>query len=409
MGDNERIMHIAFVHPRWPTSEGTGATHSATQIIDGLVEQENEVTVYCAKTPPSDLEYGEVELRSLGDSSRIPHTNTQLNRAIEARTSEFEQYDVLDCYLTELLPSIATVGRETSTGTVLALNGYAGVCPKNDLLAFDSGHCTSKSVSKCLACSAVTSGGHDEFNPVYRTLNRVGNLRLILQGGRRRNEIDAFRALSPHVKSNYVNFGFARDDIDVVPLPMDPKFYRDHESEFEEPYKLLYVGSLDKHKGVDLLVPILASLLESDFDFQLTIVGTGGLESNLRKQSKEYDVADSVEIAGFIQYCDLPRVYESHDCFIYPGVWEEPFGRVFLEALGTGTPVVSREYGGIDQILGDAGYLTDGTVSGFKNAILNLVKSGNLPSLSIAAKLKAKEYQRKTVISRIEEIYQAVA
>ncbi|AKH97427.1 glycosyl transferase family 1 [Halanaeroarchaeum sulfurireducens] len=44
---DETSMHIGFIHPSYPSAEGTGATHSATQIVYGLAEAGHNIDVYC--------------------------------------------------------------------------------------------------------------------------------------------------------------------------------------------------------------------------------------------------------------------------------------------------------------------------------------------------------------------------
>lgn len=79
-------MHIAFIHPSFPSAEGTGATHSATQIVTGLSEAGHDIDVYCAAEPQPDDISSNLELYHLSGESRHPHTNTKLNREVRARS-----------------------------------------------------------------------------------------------------------------------------------------------------------------------------------------------------------------------------------------------------------------------------------------------------------------------------------
>jgi len=182
-----------------------------------------------------------------------------------------------------------------------------------------------------------------------------------------------------------------------------------HTSEFTEPYKLLYVGYLEKHKGVEKLIPLMASLAESNVDFSLTIAGSGGLESTLHAQAEEYGMADAIEFAGFVPYEELPEVYASHDCFVYPGIWDEPLARVYLECFATGTPVVTSEYGSIEEIIGDAGRVTDGSVEGFRETLLDVVVDEDLEAMSAAAKERVEEFRLSKVVRQTERMYGVVA
>jgi len=399
-------VQIAFIHPSWPGDEGTGATHTATQVVTGLADRGHDVTVYCPDDPPDGAENAPYTLETLNVSGFPYHTNTQLNRAIREVTPAFDDYDLTNCYLPAGLPAMEHVARKTSTATGVTLNAYGAVCPKNDLLYRDETQCDRRGLARCLSCLSLTSPGHDEFSAPYRMVSRLGNYRLVRQGGADLSVIDCFRSPSAHVKTNHVDFGFPADRISVVPHPLNDAFLVDHRSDFEEPYRLLYVGFLERQKGVETLIPVLSALRERlDEQVTLTVVGDGGRRSAMERQASELGVTDAVTFRGFVPNERLPSVYAAHDLFIYPGIWEEPLARVYLEALATGTPVVSTEYGSVASILGDGGVTTDGSVDGFVSAVAGLLRDGRLPDLSDGARRKADGYRLDRVIPQIESIY----
>ncbi|WP_158589404.1 glycosyltransferase family 4 protein [Halococcus sp. IIIV-5B] len=401
-------MNTAFVHPSYPRGEGTGAAHSASRIVTGLVERGHDVTVYCTEQPPSGLDVPDgMELVSLDLSGYPYHSGHQLNRALRDRMEEFDAYDLTHSYLMGAIPAMGDVATETSSATVVTLNAYGGVCPKNDLRYLDREPCTSNGLAKCTMCSLATSPGHDEFGTAYRAVSRLGDLKLVREGERKSHDIDGYHALSPHVESTYADFGFPEERITTIPNVLDERFCRPHGSDFEAPYDLLYVGSLDEHKGVDQLVPILARLNRRSSDaFQLTVVGDGGLRSELEAQTRSHGLESAVTFAGRVPNDDLPETYAAHDVFCYPGRWDEPFGRVFLEALATGTPTVASDVGSVGDIVGDGGRITDGTPDGFVDAILDLVRAGELRTVSEAAREKVEEYRAETVVPRFVALYE---
>ncbi|SFC75597.1 Glycosyltransferase involved in cell wall bisynthesis [Halobiforma haloterrestris] len=398
-------MRIAFVHPRFPSAEGTGATHSATQIVTGLADAGHEVCVYCTRSPDESVEQTEMELRHLSGNSSHPHTSTRLNKEIIARRDELREFDIVHSYLTPLIPSIARIGKDSDVGTVVTLNAYGGTCAKNDLLYLDREQCQSKSTLKCLNCISRTGFGGDDNGYLYQTTSQLFSLRLVNAGESRLEYIDGFRAPSGHVRDNYVRFGYDLNKIETIPHPVDEQFLVPHESDFAEPYRILYVGSLAHHKGVQKLVPLVAALNTSGTQFELTVVGTGGLEEQMRSQAENYGVEHLIDFRGFVPNADLPAVYASHDCFIHPGIWEEPLARVYLEALATGTPIVTSEYGTIDEIVGDAGRLTDGSVEEFRDVLLEITKSGEMAGMSEATSKQVTQFNRSRIIEEIENLY----
>ncbi|MDB2265755.1 glycosyltransferase family 4 protein [Halorubrum ezzemoulense] len=398
-------MRIAFIHPRYPFSDGTGATYSATQIVNGLTAAGHDVCVYCPEEPDKNAQNSNFELRHLTGNSNHPHTMTRLNREVLSRKDEFCEFDIVHSYLMRLMPSIGEIGRDIDTGTVVTLNAYGGVCAKNDLLYRDETQCTRKSTLRCLDC--ILRSGHDtDRSYLYETTSQTFSLRLISQGENLRQHIDAYQALSSHVKETYTSFGFDSEKIKVIPNILDEKFDIDHSSDFTEPIKLLYVGYLKHSKGVDRLPEILSKLnKKSEKEFELTIVGDGELRRSIEQACSQKGLTGSVEFTGQIPNEELPTVYAEHDIFLYPGRWDEPFGRIFLEAMAAGTPVVATDIGSVKEIIGNAGVVTEQSIPGLVDGIISIVDDSELQNHSEQAKKNVCEYKRSSVIPQFEDLY----
>jgi glycosyltransferase involved in cell wall biosynthesis len=265
--------------------------------------------------------------------------------------------------------------------------------------------CRERGVVRCTACSVATSSGHDEFGPVYRSASRLGNLRQIRRGLGTLDGVDAFQTLSPAVRDAYAAFDFPVDRMSVVPNPLDERFLVDHTSDFEPPYDLLYVGALDRHKGVERLVPVLERVREAGIDARLTVVGDGGRRSAMEREVHERGLDEFVTLSGRLPYAELPAVYARHDLFVYPGRWDDPSPRVVLEALSAGTPVVGTEVGGVPAAVGEAGVLADSSVGGLSDAIAVAVREHGLASLSERTHAELGPYRRDRVVDALESLY----
>jgi glycosyltransferase involved in cell wall biosynthesis len=239
----------------------------------------------------------------------------------------------------------------------------------------------------------------------YYLLDRLLNLKQIrtIQDGP--DGIDAYHVQSEHVGQTYAQFGFPEEKMRQVPNFLDERFLVEHRSDFSEPYRLLYVGSLIEKKGTGRLVPILSRLRDTPHDFTLTVAGSGRMESSLRTQIERAGLEEETTVLGHVEYGSLPEIYAAHDIFVYPGIWDEPFGRVFLEALATGTPIVSTPVGDVREIVGDAGAITDGTVDDFYETTLRLVEDDDLERLSASARRRAKRYRPERVVPEFESLY----
>ncbi|HWE67138.1 MAG TPA: glycosyltransferase [Acidimicrobiales bacterium] len=114
-------------------------------------------------------------------------------------------------------------------------------------------------------------------------------------------------------------------------------------------WNLLYTSRLDARKGVDTLLRALTLLPEAA---TLSLLGRGepAERARLEALATELGLAERVRFEPLAR-ADLAQAYRSHDCFIFPSEWPEPFGMVPLEAMACGTPVVATGVGGSGEFL----------------------------------------------------------
>jgi glycogen(starch) synthase len=122
-------------------------------------------------------------------------------------------------------------------------------------------------------------------------------------------------------------------------------------------WKALVAGRLTPEKGIDTAVQAVAVLAGRDRQrrWSLTIVGTGEEDhvSTLKEQAVRLGIADRVCFAGAVSTAEMPRALCEHDVFVFPSIWDEPFGRVLVEAMAARVPVVGTTVGGAGEILRD--------------------------------------------------------
>jgi glycosyltransferase involved in cell wall biosynthesis len=114
--------------------------------------------------------------------------------------------------------------------------------------------------------------------------------------------------------------------------------------------EILYVGSLIRGKGVDLLLDALHRLQCS---FHLTVVGTGKSQDDLKAQAQALGLSDRVTFAGWVANDAVAPYYQRARVVAVPSAWPEPFGLVGLEAMRHGRPVAAFSVGGIPDWLRD--------------------------------------------------------
>ena len=141
-------------------------------------------------------------------------------------------------------------------------------------------------------------------------------------------------------------------------------------------WRLLYTGRLDPRKGTDTLLRALAKLPP---EATVSFLGRGeqAERARLERLAGEMGLAERV-VFDPVTRAQLPEAYASHDCFIFPSEWPEPFGMVPLEAMASGTPVVATGVGGSAEFLADRVnclMFTPGDEVGLSEAVLRLAES----------------------------------
>ena len=131
---------------------------------------------------------------------------------------------------------------------------------------------------------------------------------------------------------------------------------------------LLYVGRLERLKGVDVAIRALALLRDRKHDdVRLLILGEDSAEgdesekSRLKAVASAAGVRDRVDFLGSVAHHELPFFYSAADVTVMPS-YSESFGLVGLEAQACGRPVVGSDVTGLRSVIRDdvSGYLIDG-------------------------------------------------
>ena len=108
---------------------------------------------------------------------------------------------------------------------------------------------------------------------------------------------------------------------------------------------VLFVGRLEKRKGLSDLLQAYQLLQERVPQVRLIVVGDGPLRSRLEGFIESRRL-ENVVMAGYVPDEVLPRYYATADIFCAPATGSESFGIVLLEAMASGLPVVATEIPG---------------------------------------------------------------
>lgn len=276
-------------------------------------------------------------------------------------------YDIVHVHntLPILSPSVFGAFRSGGAAVVHSLHNYRMVCPAGTLFR-DGKVCTEcigtlfRAPSIRHACyrdsraaSAVT-GAMLAFHDVRGTWSR---------------DIDAFVAVSPFVETTLASSGVPLDRIHVRPNSLvDAPPAGDGSGGH-----VLFAGRLVAEKG---LLDVLAAWKHMPANIRLMIAGDGPLRSEVEQAVSEQS---NIEFKGQLTRSDLLKAMGSAVLTVVPSRWHEPFGLVAIESLATGTPVMVREVGGLNDLVGNTPGVTplpdpDSDPRGFADSILDSAK-----------------------------------
>jgi glycosyltransferase involved in cell wall biosynthesis len=145
-----------------------------------------------------------------------------------------------------------------------------------------------------------------------------------------------------------------------------------------EPRVILNVKRLHELAGQTYLIDAFARLARRHRDVRLVICGTGPLRTALESQARDLGVADRVTFTGLVTNEEVARYAAVADVFALPSLLEA-LPTVAVEALASGTPVVSADHPGgeeLHEIFGDDVRLVSRrNVDGLSDALADALES----------------------------------
>ncbi len=169
------------------------------------------------------------------------------------------------------------------------------------------------------------------------------------------------------------------------------------------------VGWLLPIKGPIYLLRAMAEVWQSHPGIQLVYVGKGDLEKDVRGEAYRTGVSEKVKFLGWRD--DIPEIMQVLDIFVLPSL-NEGMGRVLVEAMASGKPIVASNVGGIPDLVKDGqnGFLVGpGDVNGLSLAMKKLIEDEEL-RVKVGAKGRAmaQSYGLEQMIRKINELYSSL-
>jgi phosphatidylinositol alpha-mannosyltransferase len=211
--------------------------------------------------------------------------------------------------------------------------------------------------------------------------------------------------------TSYVGNYVSVQDVHIVPNGVDLVKY--HLPPLGSPRKnILYVGRLEKRKGVKYLIRAFTELHKTDPTHDLIIAGDGPDREKLQKLVEEYDLTTKVHFLGYID--DAKKQKLMHQCalFVSPALYGESFGIVLIEAMASGAVVLGGFNPGYATVLsgsGAIGLIDPQETELFANRMHLLLHDQPIRDMLVKwAHEEVKKYSYKSIVDDYEKIYNSL-
>jgi glycosyltransferase involved in cell wall biosynthesis len=228
---------------------------------------------------------------------------------------------------------------------------------------------------------------------------------------------NAIVTLTPQEKDDHLRFRIALEEkFAIIHSGVDLRTFRADLYQPSETKALLgippemtvvgTVGRLTPVKGQEVLIRAASELIRRGEKIFLVLLGDGELRRDLEELSLRLDIAGHVRFLGWRP--DVARVMAACDIFCLPSR-NEGMGKVLVEAMAMGKPIIASSIGGIPDIVrsGENGILVPASdAAAWAEAIARLCRDPEERSrMGDAGMQMAPRYSSEEMIKRIDQLY----
>jgi glycosyltransferase involved in cell wall biosynthesis len=159
--------------------------------------------------------------------------------------------------------------------------------------------------------------------------------------------MDFLVALNKMSGEEFIEIGFPESQI--VYIPNGVKILPENKVSYGRVISVLATARLSEEKGIDVLLKAWAIVSQQEKTLKLIILGSGPLESELKRLSQSLAITDSVGFPGMVH--NVSKYLKETDLFVLPSR-TEGVSNALLEAMSHGIPSIATNVGGNGQALG---------------------------------------------------------
>ncbi len=195
----------------------------------------------------------------------------------------------------------------------------------------------------------------------------------------------------------------------IIPNGINLEKYKKPAKKENKGKTILYIGRLERRKGVKYLLKAFKRLLDVNPDVQLIIAGDGVDRTKLELYVKDNNIKN-VTFKGFVSDDEKIKLLHEADLFCSPAVFGESFGIVLLEAMASGCVVVAGDNPGYKSVMQGRGKLSlvDPKETGeFTRRLDVLLHDEELRSIWLEwAENYVQDFSYDKIVDKYEQLYQ---
>ena len=208
------------------------------------------------------------------------------------------------------------------------------------------------------------------------------------------------------------------DKIDVIYNAYDERFGVEPREEdvvrvrerfqLHDPF-VLYAGNVKPHKNLERLIDAFQVVRKRGIDnLKLVLIGDDiSKYAALRRAVHRHQLHQHVRFLGFVPEATLAVMYRLARVFVFPSLYEG-FGLPPLEAMASGTPVVTSNLSSLPEVTGDAAMLVDpydpeAIADGIYRVLTDDALSASMRAKGLA---RASQFSWEQSVRRVHDIYQ---
>ncbi len=223
------------------------------------------------------------------------------------------------------------------------------------------------------------------------------------------NNIDRVVGVSENLRLQFLDeYPYHKYKIKVIYNGVDEKIFCPGKNRPKR-FTMLYVGRMDREKGVDIIIKALKLLLNEKFHVNLHLVGSGVHHDEFVELAKTLELGDHIKFEGAADYKKIPGFYKEASVFVFPTRREEAHPMTISEAFCSGVPVLATKMGGLKDLIDDGInglFVQDDDPKDLANKIKILYKDGKLlETLRKGAYESGKEkYSKSAMVTKYLEL-----